>query len=52
MGTYNFSLNVYPNGLAIINSNQTFSYVFSATSISPKVSGTGGIYKNGSFNYK
>ncbi len=42
MGTYNFNLNVYPYGLAQINSNQTFSYIFSASSINPRSSGTGG----------
>ena len=42
MGTYTFSLNVFPKGLAQINSTAKFSFSMSAVSINPKKSTTGG----------
>ena len=42
VGTYTFSVNVYPNGLAKMLSATTFTYNLSANSISPTESGTGG----------
>ena len=43
VGTYNFSVNVYPNGLAQMNSASIFTFSLNASSVNPTSSGTGGI---------
>ena len=44
VGTYNFQVKVLPNGLATMNSAATFTFSLNVASISPAVSGTGGLF--------
>ena len=45
IGTYTFSVNIYPFGLAQMNSASTFTYSLNAYSINPTISGTGGMWR-------